>query len=61
MKKLFLLGLVVGLLAGSWSLAQAAATPAGKVAPRPLYRDPPFNAPTDPVLCFNAESNKWFM
>jgi len=33
----------------------------GKLAPRPLYRDPPFNAPTDPVLCFNAEQKKWFM
>ena len=33
----------------------------GKAASRPLYRDPPFDAPTDPVLCFNAETNKWFM
>jgi beta-xylosidase len=33
----------------------------GRVAPRPLYRDPVFDAPTDPVLCFNAEENKWFM
>ncbi len=38
-----------------------AQTPAGKLAPRPLYRDPPFDAPTDPVLNFNAEQNKWFM
>src|ERR1039457_4664063 len=36
-------------------------TAAGKLAPRPLYRDPPFDAPTDPVLCFNAEQKKWFM
>ncbi len=35
--------------------------PAGKPAPRPLYRDPPFDAPTDPVLCYNAEQKKWFM
>lgn len=35
--------------------------PSGKIAPRPLYRDPPFDAPTDPVLCFNAEANKWYM
>ena len=34
---------------------------AGKLAPRPLYRDPPFDAPTDPVLCFNAEAKKWYM
>jgi len=36
-------------------------TPAGKLAARPLYRDPPFDAPTDPVLTFNAETKKWFM
>ncbi len=36
-------------------------TPIGKPAPRPLYRDPPFDAPTDPVLCFNAEAKKWYM
>ena len=36
-------------------------TPAGKIAPKPLYRDPPFDAPTDPVLCFNAEQKKWLM
>jgi hypothetical protein len=35
--------------------------PRGKLVPRPLYRDPPFDAPTDPVLCFNAEQKKWFM
>ena len=39
----------------------AGSPPAGKLAPRPLYRDPPFDAPTDPVLCFNAEQKKWFM
>ncbi len=36
-------------------------SPAGKPAPKPLYRDPPFDAPTDPVLCFNGEQKKWFM
>jgi hypothetical protein len=46
---------------------RAASSPArpdgrpGKVAPRPLYRDPPFDAPTDPVLCFNAESKRWYL
>ena len=35
--------------------------PAGTPVPRPLYRDPPFDAPTDPVLCFNAESQTWMM
>ena len=37
------------------------AAPAGKLVPRPLYRDPVFDAPTDPVFCYNAEQNKWFM
>jgi hypothetical protein len=36
-------------------------TAAGKLAPRPLFRDPVFDAPTDPVLCYNAEHHKWFM
>ena len=35
--------------------------PSGKRVPRPLYQDPVFDAPTDPVLCYNAESQKWFM
>jgi beta-xylosidase len=33
----------------------------GKLAPKPLYRDPVYDAPTDPVLCFNTQENKWFM
>jgi hypothetical protein len=41
--------------------AAPSSAPPGKLAPRPLYRDPPFDAPTDPVLNFNAEQNKWFM
>lgn len=33
----------------------------GKVSPKPLYRDPIYDAPTDPVLCFNTQEKKWFM
>ena len=33
----------------------------GRIAARPLYRDPVFDNPTDPVVVFNAESQKWFM
>jgi len=33
----------------------------GKLAARPLYRDPPFNNPTDPVITYNAETRRWFM
>jgi hypothetical protein len=35
--------------------------PAGKIAARPLYRDPVFDNPTDPVIVFNAESKRWLM
>jgi hypothetical protein len=40
---------------------QSQPRPVGKLALRPLYQDPPFDAPTDPVLCFNAEAQKWYM
>jgi len=43
---------------------ELSATPAvspGKLAARPLYRDPPFDNPTDPVFTYNAETKKWFM
>jgi hypothetical protein len=42
------------------ALAKPLAT-TGKPAPRPLYRDPVYNAPTDPVLCYNAENRRWLM
>jgi hypothetical protein len=44
--------------------AQTPATdtpPAGKIAARPLYRDPVFGNSTDPVVVYNAESKRWFM
>jgi hypothetical protein len=42
------------------SVAAAQNAP-GKPAPKPLYTDPVYGYPTDPVLCFNAEQKKWFM
>ncbi len=44
--------------------AQTPATnspPAGKIAAHPLYRDPVFDHPTDPVVVYNAESKRWLM
>src|ERR1035437_8971848 len=41
--------------------AAAQAVSPGKLAARPLYRDPPFDNPTDPVFTYNAETRKWFM
>jgi hypothetical protein len=55
-----ILGSILGLgVFGAWVHAQQAIP--GKLAPKPLYRDPVFDAPTDPVLVFNAEQNKWLM
>jgi hypothetical protein len=34
---------------------------AGKIAAHPLYQDPVFDHPTDPVFTYNAESKRWFM
>jgi hypothetical protein len=45
-------------------LAQTPGTtppPAGKVAAHPLYRDPIFDNPTDPVVVYNAELKRWLM
>ena len=61
LKPALLLLLLWSGLVNSAVQAQPPPAPSGKLAPKPLYRDPPFDAPTDPVFCFNAEQNKWFM
>ncbi len=33
----------------------------GGIAPKPLYRDPVYDGPTDPVIIWNAGEQKWFM
>jgi len=33
----------------------------GRLASKPLYRDPVFDDPTDPVLTYNAETKRWLM
>jgi hypothetical protein len=42
-------------------LVPAQTSPAGKVAAHPLYRDPVFGYPSDPVVVYNAESKRWLM
>lgn len=58
--------LAVGLL----SLAAALATnpsaadttpPAGKLAPKPLFRDPVHDGAADPTVVYNRQEHKWFM
>jgi len=45
---------------GAVGNSKAPAQP-GKVAPKPLYRDPVFDGAADPVLCWNRAEGKWFM
>jgi hypothetical protein len=55
---------VHGLLAltiVSCFLGTSAAVAQSKAAPHPLYRDPVFDDPTDPVFTYNAETGRWFM
>ena len=32
-----------------------------KTVPAPLYRDPIYDAPTDPVIIWNREEKCWWM
>src|SRR3954468_10795466 len=51
----------IWFVAGGAGVRGVEATAGGKVVSKPLYRDPPFDAPTDPVFCYNAEEKKWLM
>ena len=42
-------------------VAHAADTPAGKVAPKPLFRDPIEDGAADPTPIWNAAEKKWFI
>ncbi|MBN1796412.1 MAG: family 43 glycosylhydrolase [Sedimentisphaerales bacterium] len=42
-------------------LSDSASKNQGKIAPKPLYRDPVYDGATDPVLCWNRHEQKWFM
>ena len=33
----------------------------GKIADKPLFRDPVYDGAADPVVCYNYKTNKWFM
>ena len=33
----------------------------GKIADKPLFRDPVYDGAADPVLCWNLKEKKWFM
>lgn len=43
------------------SIATAAPTSPGAIAPKPLYRDPVFDGAADPVVIWNPHIQKWWM
>jgi hypothetical protein len=41
--------------------AEPAAPPAGKLAPKPLFRDPVYDGAADPTIIYNRAEKKWLM
>lgn len=53
---------VLILLPGDITLLHAdEAATLGKIAAKPLFRDPVFDGAADPTLCWNSKEGKWFM
>jgi len=51
-----------GLLCTPWLFAAAEENPPpGKVAAKPLFRDPVYDGAADPVVIWNRREKKWFM
>lgn len=44
-----------------WQTTSAPLSDRGKVAPKPLYRDPVYDGAADPVLIWNHAREKWWM
>ncbi|MDI1336616.1 MAG: glycosyl hydrolase [Lacunisphaera sp.] len=65
MKKfvLLLLGLAGGILAAPAlpAVGTTAATDAGTVAPKPLFRDPVYDGAADPIVVWNKAAGRWWM
>ena len=65
MRKNFLLKIIVIFIVGQICFgsepASDEAVQKGKVASKPLYRDPVYDGAADPVLCWNKAEKKWFM
>lgn len=49
------------LFAADSPSAPAPSTPEGKLAPKPLYRDPVYDGAADPTIIWNRAEKKWFM
>ena len=52
-----LAGALLATTSGSYSTTQAP----GRVAPKPLYRDPVFDGAADPVVVWNRATRRWWM
>lgn len=46
---------------GAGAAADKASSSRGKVAPKPLFRDPVYDGAADPVVVWNRRERKWFM
>ena len=54
--------ILLGLLCTPWLSAAADENPPpGKVAAKPLFRDPVYDGAADPVVIWNRTEKKWFM
>ena len=53
--------LAIGVLLLLRPLATDAAEPPGRLAPKPLFRDPVFDGAADPTIIWNRTEQKWFM
>ncbi|HPU57124.1 MAG TPA: glycosyl hydrolase, partial [Verrucomicrobiota bacterium] len=53
--------LLVTLLSAAAGLRADDVSPAGKIAPKPLFRDPIYDGAADPVVIWNRAEKKWFM
>ncbi len=60
MKAILLSALILTILLAC-IVYSAETTPEGKIASKPLFRDPVHDGAADPVLCWNKAEKKWFM
>lgn len=52
---------LVMVVGGAGGAADKASSARGKVAPKPLFRDPVYDGAADPVVVWNRRERKWFM
>ncbi len=65
MKRVYLsalmsVGMVAGIAFGEEPVSKEPPRK-GKVAAKPLFRDPVYDGAADPVVCWNRKEHKWFM